>query len=99
MKTLRISTVTLILLSVINFPAVAANLKSTTEGQGQKNFTDTVSGIEFVAVKGGCFQMGDVFGDGMEAERPVHEVCVSDFAIGKYEVTQEQWMKLMKSNC
>lgn len=41
----------------------------------------------FVFVKGGCFDMGDVFGDGYDIERPVHEVCVDDFYIGKHEVT------------
>jgi len=54
--------------------------------------------IEFVNVPGGCFQMGDIFGDGEPFEKPVHEVCVSDFAIGKYEVTQGQWRKVMGNN-
>jgi formylglycine-generating enzyme required for sulfatase activity len=54
--------------------------------------------IEKVFVKGGCFQMGDNFGDGAKDERPVHEVCVSDFYIGKYEVTQAQWMSIMEKN-
>ena len=40
-----------------------------------------------VFVKGGCFEMGDIFGDGQKDERPVHEVCVDDYYIGKYEVT------------
>ena len=51
--------------------------------------------------KGGCFEMGDTFGDGYFAERPVHEVCVDDFYMGKYEVTQGQWAALMgrESSC
>ncbi|MFQ5481085.1 MAG: formylglycine-generating enzyme family protein, partial [Thermodesulfobacteriota bacterium] len=44
-----------------------------------------VKGMVFV--KGGCFDMGDTFGDGDSDERPVHEVCVDDFYLGKYEVT------------
>jgi formylglycine-generating enzyme required for sulfatase activity len=40
-----------------------------------------------VYVKGGCFQMGDIFGDGWAREKPVHEVCVNDFYLGKYEIT------------
>ena len=59
---------------------------------------DAVAGMEFVAVKGGCFKMGDTFGDGQNDEKPVHEVCVSDYSIGKYEVTQGQWQKVMGSN-
>jgi sulfatase modifying factor 1 len=54
--------------------------------------------IEMIHVKGGCFQMGDVFGDGFDWEKPVHEVCVDDFYIGKYEVTQRQWMAVMGNN-
>ena len=55
-------------------------------------------GIEMVSVKGGCFEMGDIFGDGEDDEKPVHEVCVDDFYIGKYEVTQAQWQEVMGSN-
>jgi formylglycine-generating enzyme required for sulfatase activity len=40
-----------------------------------------------VYVKGGCFQMGDIFRDVPSSEKPVHEVCVDDFYMGKYEVT------------
>ncbi len=51
-----------------------------------------------VHVKGGCFEMGDNFGDGLSDELPVHTVCVKDFFIGKYEVTQGLWRAVMKSN-
>jgi sulfatase modifying factor 1 len=60
--------------------------------------TDPATGMEFVQVKGGCFLMGDTLGEGDRDERPVHEVCVSDFRIGRYKVTQEQWEKVMGSN-
>jgi formylglycine-generating enzyme required for sulfatase activity len=62
------------------------------------SFTDQATGMEFVRVTGGCFQMGDNFGDGDNDEKPVHEACVSDFAIGKYEVTQGQYKRIMGSN-
>ena len=38
------------------------------------------------------------FGDGFDWEKPVHEVCVDDFYIGKYEVTQRQWTAVMGNN-
>jgi formylglycine-generating enzyme required for sulfatase activity len=63
----------------------------------QKKFTDPLTGIEFVLIKGGCFQMGDSFGDGYTAEdgtsieKPVHDVCISDFFMGKYEITVKQF--------
>jgi formylglycine-generating enzyme required for sulfatase activity len=51
--------------------------------------------IEMVKVKGGCYKMGDTFGKGNSDEKPVHEVCVSDFSIGKYLVTQAEWKAVM----
>jgi formylglycine-generating enzyme required for sulfatase activity len=65
---------------------------------------DPATGIELVFVKGGCYLMGDVFGDPESGDaetaddQPVHEVCVDDFFIGKYEVTQGQWQALMGNN-
>ncbi len=53
---------------------------------------------EMVLVKGGCFQMGGTSGEGYADERPVHEVCVDDFYIGKYEVTQSEWKSIMGTN-
>jgi len=58
---------------------------------------DDTSGIELVFVKGGCFDMGDTFGDGRDDEI-VHEVCLDDFYIGKYEVTQGEWEEIMEDN-
>jgi len=54
--------------------------------------------IDMVFVKGGCYQMGDTFGDGDPSEKPAHNVCVSDFYMGKYDVTQAQWQAVMGSN-
>jgi formylglycine-generating enzyme required for sulfatase activity len=50
---------------------------------------------DMVFVKGGCFQMGDVFGKGRKIEKPVHEVCVDDFHIGRHEVTQKRYREVM----
>jgi formylglycine-generating enzyme required for sulfatase activity len=57
---------------------------------------DPVTGMDLVLVKGGCFQMGT--GDGDREERPVHEVCVDDFYMGKTEVTQGQWKSVRSRN-
>jgi len=54
--------------------------------------------MEMVLIKGGCYKMGDTFGDGAEDEHPVHEVCVKDFYLGRYPVTQIQWAGLMGLN-
>ncbi len=50
-----------------------------------------------VFIKGGCFEMGDLFKDGDPDEKPVHKVCVNDFYIGMYEVTQMKWFQIMKT--
>jgi formylglycine-generating enzyme len=54
--------------------------------------------FEFVQVPGGSFEMGDTFGDGGESEKPVHEVRLDSFSIGKYPVTQGQWQMVMDNN-
>jgi len=50
---------------------------------------------EVVFVQGGTFQMGS--NDGGIYEKPVHSVTVSDFSIGKYEVTVGQYKKFCES--
>jgi formylglycine-generating enzyme required for sulfatase activity len=57
--------------------------------------SDPAKGMEFVLVKGGCFDMGDIFGDGDDDEKPVHKVCLDDFYIGKYEVTNQQFVDFL----
>jgi len=59
-------------------------------------YRDPVTGMEFVLVKGGCYEMGDTFGDaGLKHEKPVHEVCVDDIYIGKHEVTVGEFRKFV----
>jgi formylglycine-generating enzyme required for sulfatase activity len=42
--------------------------------------------------------MGDSTGEGDPNERPVHKVCLSDFYIGAYEVTNSQYQKFMSQH-
>jgi len=63
---------------------------------GGKDFVEKKTGMSFAFVKGGCFQMGDSAGDGDKDEKPVHEVCVDDFYLGKYEVTVGQFRQFVK---
>jgi formylglycine-generating enzyme required for sulfatase activity len=52
--------------------------------------------FEMVRVKGGTFTMGctddECYG---YSELPTHKVTLSDFYIGKYEVTQKEWQDIM----
>ena len=63
---------------------------------GGNTYTDPVTGMEFVWVRGVCYQMGS--NDGSGDERPVHKVCIDDYYIGRYEVTQKQWRTIMGNN-
>jgi formylglycine-generating enzyme required for sulfatase activity len=51
---------------------------------------------EMAYVPGGTFDMGSR--DGETDEKPVHEVTVSGFWMGKYEITQRQWVEIMGTN-
>ena len=53
-------------------------------------------GIAMVAIPGGCFQMGSY--RGAKVKKPQHEVCLKGFKLGKYKVTQGQWLAVMGSN-
>ena len=53
-----------------------------------------------VYVEGGTFMMGATSEQGSDAyddEMPAHQVTLSSFSIGKYEVTQEEWQAVMGS--
>ena len=58
--------------------------------------TDPVTGMEFVWVPGGSFYMGSK--SGFEDQQPRHKVTIDGFWMGKYEVTQKQWVAIMGSN-
>ncbi|MCD6430833.1 MAG: formylglycine-generating enzyme family protein [Deltaproteobacteria bacterium] len=77
----------------------------------EQAFTDPVTGMEFVWVAGGSFQMGQMESEKEElikelgqdkyekycaSELPRHRVCVDGFWMGKYEVTNAQY-RLFKS--
>ncbi|NES96606.1 MAG: formylglycine-generating enzyme family protein [Desertifilum sp. SIO1I2] len=47
--------------------------------------------LEMVEIPGGTFLMGSPEGEGLEDEKPQHEVTVPAFFMAKYPVTQAQW--------
>lgn len=54
-----------------------------------------------VYVQGGTFMMGATPEQGSDAEddeKPVHQVTLSSFSIGKYEMTQREWKAIMGNN-
>jgi len=82
-----------LLLLILCFSIARAESPMKKKAQGHHEMEPRM-----VMVSGGCYQMGDTFGDGYDNEKPVHEVCVSDFYISKYEVTQGQWKTVMGNN-
>lgn len=52
--------------------------------------------VAMVRVTGGCFVQGS--DTGSSNQRPAHEVCLSDYFIGRYEVTQKDWQQIMGYN-
>jgi formylglycine-generating enzyme required for sulfatase activity len=66
-------------------------------------FKDCADCPELVVVPAGSFWMGSKPDQPMNFrppanERPIHLVTLKSFAIGKYEVTQEQWIAVMGHN-
>ena len=54
--------------------------------------------LEMVKIPGGCFEMGDSLGLGEANERPKHRVCVTEFQLGKFPVSQMEWISVMGKN-
>jgi Uncharacterized conserved protein len=82
---------------------VALLNKPSLEGVDNNTVKNVVQRIinNMVFVDGGTFTMGATVEQEQEAfsgEKPSHQVTVSSFSIGKYEVTQEEWQAVMGSN-
>jgi formylglycine-generating enzyme required for sulfatase activity len=56
-----------------------------------KVVVDDVVLVGFAAIPAGVFSMGDSLGEGGGDERPVRQVTVSAFYMGKTEVTKGEW--------
>ncbi|MBL7817297.1 MAG: SUMF1/EgtB/PvdO family nonheme iron enzyme [Saprospiraceae bacterium] len=79
-------------------PSVGTGKDTTVTAQNTAQNTaasESIFAPTMVDVKGGTFQMGS---NEYDDEKPIHSVTVSDFAIGKYEVTQKQWRDVMGSD-
>jgi hypothetical protein len=61
-----------------------------------ENLIDPQSGIAYVVLPEGEFNMGSERGDA--DERPVHRVRISAFAIGKYPVTNAEYARFLEAN-
>jgi formylglycine-generating enzyme required for sulfatase activity len=86
-------------------PAYEKYLKDYPAGKHRAEANDAIKKLAvsddgLVLVRGGTFQMGCTSEqqDCGSDEKPVHSVTLSDFYIGKYEVTQALWREVMGTN-
>lgn len=87
-KTIRYAAIfSLGLLATLSTPAFSAK-------RPPADYVDPVTGMEFMAIPGGTFTMGD---NHDEAARPEHAVTIKPFLLGRYEVTFEQYAKFCVS--
>ena len=100
-----------IILSVIIIVAALAFYMVMPESQTEDASTDykqevdtfSINGVimEMVKIPGGSFNMGCTDPNDTDAdanEKPAQKRTVSDFYMGKYEVTQKLWFAVMNSN-
>ncbi|MGH8519461.1 MAG: formylglycine-generating enzyme family protein, partial [Panacagrimonas sp.] len=63
----------------------------TAGATGTFHFRDCADSPDLVRLMGGKFQMGESGTIGTLYERPLREVTVGEFSIGKYEITFDEW--------
>ncbi|MCI5146596.1 MAG: formylglycine-generating enzyme family protein, partial [Candidatus Electrothrix sp. AR3] len=85
---------------VHNDPPRATRAPVASAPQQGDIIKDKATGMELVYIPAGCFMMGSSPDDEghQKNEGPVHEVCLNAFWMGKYQVTQGQWQKIMGQN-
>ena len=69
-------------------------------GEPENEFVEEITGMVFVKIPGGQFQMGspDTEDGHDKDEGPVHTVKIDSFWMGKYEVTNGQYRKFKKDH-
>ena len=75
-------------------------LRRKFEPAAGATYTEPTTGMEFVYIPGGEFWMGcgERETECSDDEKPRHQARVNGFWMGKYEVTQAQWEKVMGNN-
>lgn len=74
-------------------PSAVGKLSVNVPRSANKLWLEPTTKMVFVHIPGTCYAMGS--SDGESDEAPVHNVCVDDFKIGQFEVTQGQWKHVM----
>ncbi len=72
-----------------------SSVRSGSEPAAGTSWNEPTTGLEFVWIPTGCFEMG---AHNHEDEEPVHTVCLHGFWMGRYEVSQGQYQQVMSAN-
>lgn len=64
----------------------------------ERKAVKNIGGIDFVYINGGSFMMGSPDDQGEKNEHPRRKVSLDAFYIGRYEVTQKQYIDIMGKN-
>ncbi|MFA6062204.1 MAG: formylglycine-generating enzyme family protein [Gallionella sp.] len=89
------------LLLALGLQSMANATEPTPSTAAGTLWTEPKTGMQFVWVPSGCFNMGRNHSGGnseYKEELPVHKVCLKGFWMGRHEVTQGQYRQLMKKN-
>ena len=85
----------------VSIPSATPNRKPTkvSSAKGASSYIRENLGngvtIDLVLIPAGKFMMGS---NEHDSEKPIHEVTLQEFWIGKYAVTQKQWQTVMGNN-
>jgi len=83
--------------SVILLAAAACTPPEESAAFFRDRLQDSSQGPEMVWIPGGSFRMGDILGNGDYDEQPVHQISVTRFAMGRYEVTVGQFRRFVNA--
>jgi formylglycine-generating enzyme len=80
-------------------PELEAKQPDSAHPEEQEHAARSIAG-EFVQIEPGCFEMGSPeWEEGRNDDETPHRVCITrPFDLGKYEVTQGQWERVMGGN-
>ena len=90
----RLSIIPLLFIGL--FFMLSNSCKKDHNGSDPVKVIDPILKIDMVFVQGGTFQMGSNYTQDFDS--PIHTVTLSDFYMGKCEVTQAQWAAIMDEN-
>jgi formylglycine-generating enzyme required for sulfatase activity len=86
---------------LVDFEARLQASRKADSSVNKKVFRDRLKdgslGPEMVWIPAGSFRMGDLQGGGNKDEKPIHQVSVDRFAMGRYEVTFAEYDKFAQA--